>query len=109
MQVLVITPTYNERDNLPDLVRAVLAREGYRMMIVDDNSPDGTGDVADALAREVHAGARVTPEAVDARRIAKDFGEVRRHLRHDFRMHRCRGVVIEVYATRHVALPFYGC
>jgi dolichol-phosphate mannosyltransferase len=52
MQVLVITPTYNERDNLPDLVRAVLAREGYRMMVVDDNSPDGTGEVADALARE---------------------------------------------------------
>jgi dolichol-phosphate mannosyltransferase len=52
MQVLVITPTYNERDNLPDLVRAVLARDGYRMMVVDDNSPDGTGDVADALARE---------------------------------------------------------
>lgn len=52
MQVLVITPTYNERDNLPDLVRAVLARENYRMMIVDDNSPDGTGAVADALALE---------------------------------------------------------
>jgi dolichol-phosphate mannosyltransferase len=50
--VLVITPTYNERDNLPDLVRAVLARDGYRMMVVDDNSPDGTGEVADALARE---------------------------------------------------------
>ena len=31
MQVLVITPTYNERDNLPDLVRAVLARENYRI------------------------------------------------------------------------------
>jgi dolichol-phosphate mannosyltransferase len=52
MQVLVITPTYNERDNLPDLVRAVLVRENYRIMIVDDNSPDGTGAVADALARE---------------------------------------------------------
>ncbi len=52
MQVLVLTPTYNERDNLPDLVRAVLARENYRMMIIDDSSPDGTGGVADALARE---------------------------------------------------------
>jgi dolichol-phosphate mannosyltransferase len=52
MQVLVITPTYNERDNLPDLVRAVLAREGYRILVVDDNSPDGTGETADALARE---------------------------------------------------------
>ena len=52
MQVLVITPTYNERDNLPELVRAVLAHDGYRMMVVDDASPDGTGAVADALARE---------------------------------------------------------
>ena len=52
MQVLVITPTYNERENLPDLVRAVLARAGYSVMVVDDQSPDGTGEVADALARE---------------------------------------------------------
>jgi dolichol-phosphate mannosyltransferase len=52
MQVLVITPTYNERENLPELVRAVLAHDGYRMMVVDDASPDGTGAVADALAGE---------------------------------------------------------
>jgi dolichol-phosphate mannosyltransferase len=52
MEVLVITPTYNERDNLPDLVRAVLTHVGYRVLIVDDDSPDGTGAVADALARD---------------------------------------------------------
>jgi dolichol-phosphate mannosyltransferase len=52
MEVLVITPTYNERDNLPDLVRAVLAHDGYRVLVVDDDSPDGTGAVADALARD---------------------------------------------------------
>jgi dolichol-phosphate mannosyltransferase len=50
--VLVVVPTYNERDNLPVLVRAVLARDGYRMLVVDDGSPDGTGAVADALAAE---------------------------------------------------------
>ena len=50
-RVLVIIPTYNECDNLPRLVPAVLAH-GYRVMIVDDDSPDGTGQVADALARE---------------------------------------------------------
>jgi len=50
--VLVVVPTYNERDNLPVLVRAVLARDGYRLLVVDDGSPDGTGQIADDLARE---------------------------------------------------------
>jgi dolichol-phosphate mannosyltransferase len=50
--VLVVVPTYNERDNLPVLARGVLAHEGFRMMVVDDGSPDGTGAVADALAAE---------------------------------------------------------
>lgn len=50
--VLVVVPTYNERDNLPVLARGVLAREGFRMLVVDDGSPDGTGAVADALAAE---------------------------------------------------------
>jgi dolichol-phosphate mannosyltransferase len=52
VNVLVIVPTYNERDNLPLLVPLVLGHAGYRLMIVDDGSPDGTGSVADALARE---------------------------------------------------------
>lgn len=52
MNVLVVVPTYNERDNLPLLVRGVLAYDGYRMLVVDDASPDGTGAVADALAAE---------------------------------------------------------
>lgn len=52
MNVLVVIPTYNERENLPVLVEGVLAREGYRVLVVDDGSPDGTGQVADALARE---------------------------------------------------------
>jgi dolichol-phosphate mannosyltransferase len=50
--VLVIVPTYNERLNLPRLVPAILRHAGYRIMIVDDGSPDGTGQVADELARE---------------------------------------------------------
>lgn len=49
-RVLVVTPTYNERDNLPILVGGILAHEGYRVLVVDDGSPDGTGAVADALA-----------------------------------------------------------
>jgi dolichol-phosphate mannosyltransferase len=50
MQALVIIPTYNEHDNLEPLVRDILAAEGsIDVLIVDDNSPDGTGDVADEL------------------------------------------------------------
>jgi dolichol-phosphate mannosyltransferase len=50
--VLVILPTYNERENLPRLVREILAHDGLRVLVVDDSSPDGTGQVADALADE---------------------------------------------------------
>jgi len=49
MNVLVVVPTYNERDNLPLLARGVLAYPGFRLLVVDDGSPDGTGEVADAL------------------------------------------------------------
>lgn len=49
---LVIIPTYNERDNLPLLVRQVMAYPDLHVLVADDHSPDGTGDIADALARE---------------------------------------------------------
>jgi dolichol-phosphate mannosyltransferase len=55
---LVIVPTYNERANLPVLIAALMEQPSVRVLIVDDQSPDGTGDVADQLARE-HSG-RVT-------------------------------------------------
>lgn len=51
-RALVIVPTYNERENIERLVEAVLAAEpGADLLIVDDNSPDGTGEIADRLAR----------------------------------------------------------
>jgi dolichol-phosphate mannosyltransferase len=51
--VLVVIPTYNERDNLAEIVRKVLdLGGGFRVLVVDDDSPDGTGLVADALAAE---------------------------------------------------------
>jgi dolichol-phosphate mannosyltransferase len=50
MSVLVVVPTYNERDNLPVLAAQVLAHPGFGMLVVDDASPDGTGAVADQLA-----------------------------------------------------------
>ena len=50
-QVLVIVPTYNERDNLPNIVAAVHEHlPEADLLIVDDNSPDGTGALADELA-----------------------------------------------------------
>lgn len=48
---IVLVPTYNERDNLPALVRRVRAVEpAIDICVLDDASPDGTGDVADELA-----------------------------------------------------------
>lgn len=52
MRPLVIVPTYNERDNLPVVVAGLLRMSDVRVLVVDDGSPDGTGDVADALTRE---------------------------------------------------------
>jgi dolichol-phosphate mannosyltransferase len=49
---LVIVPTFNERENLPVLTRQLLEYPEVRMLVVDDNSPDGTGALADELARE---------------------------------------------------------
>jgi dolichol-phosphate mannosyltransferase len=50
MRPLVIVPTYNERDNLPLIARALLDIPGLRVLVVDDASPDGTGRIADAIA-----------------------------------------------------------
>lgn len=53
-RALVITPTYNERANVPTLVQRVLAQDPrIEVLFVDDNSPDGTGDlIADLATRE---------------------------------------------------------
>jgi len=49
---LVVVPTYNERDNLPLLATALMQYPNVSLLVVDDQSPDGTGAVADALARQ---------------------------------------------------------
>lgn len=49
----VVIATYNERDNIESLIRKILALEqGFHVLVVDDNSPDGTGHVVRALAVE---------------------------------------------------------
>jgi dolichol-phosphate mannosyltransferase len=53
-KIVVVVPTYNERENLPVLAGLLsdLNLPGLELLVVDDNSPDGTGDVADELAKE---------------------------------------------------------
>jgi dolichol-phosphate mannosyltransferase len=51
MKTLVVMPTYNEADNLTEIVQEVLSQdESIEILVVDDNSPDGTGEAAEKLA-----------------------------------------------------------
>lgn len=53
MQVSIIIPTYNEKENIESLVTQLLALPTrVHIIVVDDNSPDGTGEIADRLAVE---------------------------------------------------------
>ncbi|PIS42401.1 MAG: dolichyl-phosphate beta-D-mannosyltransferase [Candidatus Kerfeldbacteria bacterium CG08_land_8_20_14_0_20_40_16] len=56
----IILPTYNEKDNLTDLIEAILNLQIFNLhiIIVDDNSPDGTGRIADQLS-QTHPGVSV--------------------------------------------------
>jgi len=50
--VLVIMPTYNERANLPIVAEGLMRHANVRLLVVDDDSPDGTGAIADDLSRQ---------------------------------------------------------
>jgi dolichol-phosphate mannosyltransferase len=58
-RVWVVIPTYNEAENVDAILRATTSElervipGDYRILVVDDNSPDGTGSIADAAAREL--------------------------------------------------------
>jgi dolichol-phosphate mannosyltransferase len=55
MRTLICLPTYNERENLEAMVRALggAGLEGLEVLVIDDASPDGTGEIADRLAAEL--------------------------------------------------------
>jgi dolichol-phosphate mannosyltransferase len=57
MRPTVVVPTYNERANLPVVIERLLALRDLRVLVVDDGSPDGTGDEADRVA--LRSGGRV--------------------------------------------------
>jgi dolichol-phosphate mannosyltransferase len=55
VRILICLPTYNERENLESMVRALggLGLDGLEVLVIDDSSPDGTGEIADRLAGEL--------------------------------------------------------
>jgi len=59
VKITVVIPTYNEADNLPAIARAILALPlpNLKLLVVDDESPDGTGHIADELVQEFGAAA----------------------------------------------------
>jgi dolichol-phosphate mannosyltransferase len=73
-RVVMVVPTYNEVDNLPDLVARVRRSTPHvDLLVVDDSSPDGTGDLADRLAAEdpqVRVLHRSTKEGLGAAYVA---------------------------------------
>ena len=53
MKTYIIIPTYNEAENIKNLVDNIFDHyHDINIMIVDDNSPDGTGDIADSLSKK---------------------------------------------------------
>ncbi len=73
-RVIIVIPTYNEADNLRDIVgRLHRAQPDVHVLVVDDNSPDGTGDLADDLAeadQRVHVLHRTQKEGLGAAYVA---------------------------------------
>ena len=51
MKTIIVTPTYNERSNIKDLIQIVFSIDpNYHLLIVDDNSPDGTADIVEEMS-----------------------------------------------------------
>ena len=78
LDIVVVTPTYNEKENLPILAAGVLAHPGFRLLVVDDASPDGTGAVADELAR-THPGRVEVIHRTGPRGLGRSYIDGLRH------------------------------
>ena len=72
MTALVLIPTYNERENLPLIVAGVLAHPFTRILVIDDGSPDGTGALADQLAKD-HPGRVSVMHRQGARGLGRSY------------------------------------
>ena len=84
--IVVVVPTYNERENLPRLAEALLRQDVLNLLVVDDGSPDGTGAEADRIAAASGGRVRVLHRTgqrglgrsyLDGFRQALDFGATR--------------------------------
>ena len=72
-RAVVLLPTYNEIDNLPRILPAILEAAPVDVLVIDDNSPDGTGELADSFAAardRVHVLHRDSKEGLGAAYIA---------------------------------------
>ena len=75
IDTFVIVPTYNEADNLDELLQQLLALpSAIGAIVVDDNSPDGTGAIADALDLDVDLIVQQPGRNLPIYRIAKHSG-----------------------------------
>ena len=74
--LIVVIPTYNEADNLPQITEALFALEipHLQILIIDDNSPDGTGETADQGSTDAN-GAEDGTEAASAETAQSTTGE----------------------------------
>ncbi|MGA7730444.1 MAG: polyprenol monophosphomannose synthase [Chloroflexia bacterium] len=74
MRSLIVLPTYNEIDNLRPLIEEIIALGTYEVLVVDDNSPDGTGALANELSHtysgKVHVLHRATKEGLGRAYVA---------------------------------------
>jgi dolichol-phosphate mannosyltransferase len=78
LDIVVVTPTYNEKENLPILAAGVLAHPGVRLLVVDDGSPDGTGEVAAELGRR-HPGRVEVMHRQGPRGLGRSYVDGLRH------------------------------